>query len=130
MEQTTAAAVGGATARFSSWMETGNVLPDKSTKPGGSVVYVADAGKFAYHMDSTLYGDWDVVGVPPAGMFMNADRTAILPDKLYLLGDAVYTGTGGSLRLLAYRHEVMSGEAYEALQDKDANTLYLIYEED
>ena len=125
-----AAAIGGATARFSSWMETGNVLPDKSTKPGGSVVYVADAGKFAYHMDSTLYGDWDVAGVPPAGIFMNADRTAILPDKLYLLGDAVYTGTGGSLRLLAYRHEVMSGEAYEALQDKDANTLYLIYEED
>ena len=111
-------------------METGNVLPDKSTKPGGNVVYVADAGKFAYHMDSTLYGDWDVAGVPPAGMFMKADRTAILPDKLYLLGDAVYTGTGGSLRLLAYRHEVMSGEAYEALQDKDANTLYLIYEED
>jgi hypothetical protein len=44
VEQTTAAAIGGATARFSSWMETGNVLPDKSTKPGGSVVYVADAG--------------------------------------------------------------------------------------
>lgn len=130
VEHTTAAAVGGATARFSSWMETGNVLPDKSTKPGGNVVYVASAGKFAYHMDSTLYGDWDVAGVPPAGMFMDADRTAILPDKLYLLGDAVYTGTGGSLRLLAYRHEVMSGEAYEALQDKDANTLYLIYEED
>lgn len=130
VEQTTAAAIGGATARFSSWMETGNVLPDKSTKPGGSVVYVADAGKFAYHMDSTLYGDWDVAGVPPAGIFMNADRTAILPDKLYLLGDAVYTGTGGSLRLLAYRHEVMSEEAYEALQDKDANTLYLIYEEE
>jgi len=130
LEEKTPAAIGGATARFSSWMETGNVLPDKSTKPGGSVVYVADAGKFAYHMDSTLYGDWDVAGVPPAGIFMNADRTAILPDKLYLLGDAVYTGTGGSLRLLAYRHEVMSGEAYEALQDKDANTLYLIYEED
>lgn len=130
VEQTTAAAVGGATARFSSWMETGNVLPDKSTKPGGNVVYVASAGKFAYHMDSTLYGDWDVAGVPPAGMFMNADRTAILPDKLYLLGDAIYTGTGGALKLLAYRHEVMSEEAYEALQDKDANTLYLIYEED
>ena len=130
VEQTTAAAIGGATARFSSWMETGNVLPDKSTKPGGSVVYVADAGKFAYHMDSTLYGDWDVAGVPPAGMFMDADRTAILPDKLYLLGDAIYTGTGGALKLLAYRHEVMSEEAYEALQDKDANTLYLIYEEE
>lgn len=130
VEQTTAAAVGGATARFSSWMETGNVLPDKCTKPGGSVVYVAGAGKFAYHMDSTLYGDWDVAGVPPAGMFMNADRTAILPDKLYLLGDAIYTGTGGALKLLAYRHEVMSEEAYEALQDKDANTLYLIYEEE
>ena len=124
------AAVGGATARFSSWMETGNVLPDKSTKPGGSVVYVAGAGKFAYHMDSTLYGDWDVAGVPPAGMFMNADRSGILPDKLYLLGDAVYTGTEGRLRLLSYRHEVMSGDAYEALPDKDANTLYLIYEED
>ncbi len=65
VEQTTTAAVGGATARFSSWMETGNVLPDKGTKPGGSVVYVADAGKFAYYMDSTLYGDWDVAGVPP-----------------------------------------------------------------
>ena len=63
VEHTTAAAVGGATARFSSWMETGNVLPDKSTKPGGNVVYVASAGKFAYHMDSTLYGDWDVAGV-------------------------------------------------------------------
>ena len=34
---------------------------------------------------------------------MNADRTAILPDKLYLLGDAVYAGTGGVLKLLAYR---------------------------
>lgn len=130
VEQTTAAAVGGATARFSSWMETGNVLPDKCTKPGGSVVYVAGAGKFAYHMDSTLYGDWDVAGVSPAGMFMSADRSGILPDKLYLLGDAVYTGTEGRLRLLAYRHEVMSGDAYEALPDKDANTLYLIYEED
>ena len=31
VEQTTTAAVGGATARFSSWMETGNVLPDKCT---------------------------------------------------------------------------------------------------
>ena len=130
VEQATTAAVGGATVRFSSWMETGNVLPDKCTKPGGSVVYVAGAGKFAYRMDSTLYGDWDVAGVPPACMFMDADRTAILPDKLYLLGDAVYTGTGGVLKLLTYRHEVMSEEAYEALQDKDVNTLYLIYEED
>ena len=130
VEQATTAAVGGATVRFSSWMETGNVLPDKCTKPGGSVVYVAGAGKFAYRMDSTLYGDWDVAGVPPACMFMDADRTAILPDKLYLLDDAVYTGTGGVLKLLTYRHEVMSEEAYEALQDKDVNTLYLIYEEE
>lgn len=130
VEQATTAAVGGATVRFSSWMEAGNVLPDKCTKPGGSVVYVAGAGKFAYRMDSTLYGDWDVAGVPPACMFMDADRTAILPDKLYLLGDAVYTGTGGVLKLLTYRHEVMSEEAYEALQDKDVNTLYLIYEEE
>lgn len=130
VEQATTAAVGGATVRFSSWMETGNVLPDKCTKPGGNVVYVAGAGKFAYRMDSTLYGDWDVAGVPPACMFMDADRTAILPDKLYLLGDAVYTGTGGVLKLLTYRHEVMSEEAYEALQDKDVNTLYLIYEEE
>lgn len=130
VEQATTAAVGGATVRFSSWMETGNVLPDKCTKPGGSVVYVAGAGKFAYRMDSTLYGDWDVAGVPPACMFMDADRTAILPDKLYLLGDAVYTETGGVLKLLTYRHEVMSEEAYEALQDKDVNTLYLIYEEE
>ena len=130
VKQATTAAVGGATVRFSSWMETGNVLPDKCTKPGGSVVYVAGAGKFAYRMDSTLYGDWDVAGVPPACMFMDADRTAILPDKLYLLGDAVYTGTGGVLKLLTYRQEVMSEEAYEALQDKDVNTLYLIYEEE
>ena len=130
VEQATTAAVGGATVRFSSWMETGNVLPDKCTKPGGNVVYVAGTGKFAYRMDSTLYGDWDVAGVPPACMFMDADRTAILPDKLYLLGDAVYTGTGGVLKLLTYRHEVMSEEAYEALQDKDVNTLYLIYEEE
>lgn len=129
VEQALATATGGATARFSSWMETGNVLPDKCTKPGGSVVYVTSAKKFAYHMDSTLYGDWDVAGVPPAGLFMNADRTGILPDKLYLLGDAVYAGTGGVLKLLAYRHEVMSEETYDALQDKDANTLYLIYEE-
>ena len=78
-------------------------LPDKSTKPGGSVVYVADAGKFAYHMDSTLYGDWDVAGVPPAGIFMNADRTshpAGQASTCWVI--AVYTGTGGSLRLLAY----------------------------
>ncbi len=129
VEQTTAAAVGGATARFSSWMETGNVLPDKSTKPGAACVCGGCREVRLPHGFHPVRG-LGVVGVPPAGMFMNADRTAILPDKLYLLGDAVYTGTGGSLRLLAYRHEVMSGEAYEALQDKDANTLYLIYEED
>jgi len=129
VEQSTMAAIGGATVRFSLWMETGNVLPDKSTKPGGSVVYVASAGKFAYHIDSTLYGDWAVPGVPPVEMFMNTGRTAILPDKLYLLGDTVYTGTGGTLELLAYRHAVMGESAYEALQNKDANTLYLIYEE-
>ena len=39
------------------------------------------------------YTHLDVYKRQPAGIFMNADRTAILPDKLYLLGDAVYTGT-------------------------------------
>ena len=93
-------------------------------------MYVAGAGKFAYHMDSTCTGTgmWRVCLLPACSM--NADRSGILPDKLYLLGDAVYTGTEGRLRLLSYRHEVMSGDAYEALPDKDANTLYLIYEED
>ena len=31
---------------------------------------------------------------------------------------------------MVYLCTCMSGEAYEALQDKDANTLYLIYEEE
>ena len=130
VEGSTGAALGGSTARFSAWMEEGNVSPDKSTKPGGSVVYVANARKFAYYVDSTLYGDWGVAGVPPVGMFMDSGRTSILTDKLYLFGDTVYAGTGGGLKLLSYRHEVLSEDAYEALEEKDGNTLYLTYEEE
>lgn len=130
VEGSTGSALNGSTARFSAWMDEGNVLPDKSTKPGGSVVYVANAKKFAYYVDSSLYGDWDVAGVSPVGMFMDPELTSILTDKLYLLGDTVYTGTGGELKLLSYRHEVLSEDAYEALEEKDGNTLYLTYEEE
>ena len=51
-------------------------------------------------------------------------------NRFLMVGGAVYTGTEGRLRLLSYRHEVMSGDAYEALPDQDENTLYLIYEEE
>ena len=73
-----------------------------------------------------------MAAVLPANSYDEVEYTGgdAMVQAVYKAGDAGYTGTGGSLRLLAYRHEVMSGEAYEALQDKDANTLYLIYEED
>ena len=74
------------------------------------MVYVAGAGKFAYHMDSTLYGDWDVAGVPPAGMFMNADRSGIY-QLLTCWAMPYIPEQEGGRDCFSYRHEVMSGDA-------------------
>ena len=94
------------------------------------MVYVAGAGKFAYHMDSTVRGLGDGGGSTPCRHVHECGPDSHPAGQALPAGDAVYTGTEGRLRLLSYRHEVMSGDAYEALPDQDENTLYLIYEED
>lgn len=128
VQRTTGAAVGGATARFAAWVAEGNVVPDKATKAGGKIVYVASAKSFAYYVDSTFYGSWDVENVPPTDMYMNADLTKVLPDKIYILGDVTYTGGTEGLSLLAYRHKLMTDAEFEALEEKEEGVLYLTYE--
>ena len=101
-----------------------------SIQAGGLIVYVRSSGLFAYYVDGKYYNSWNVAGIPSPDMYLNANRTGILRDKLYLLGDSLYTAASGTLALLAHRHEILTEEAFEALGDKDATTIYMTYEEE
>ena len=130
VESTTSFALKGATARFSAIVDDATVESQTSVQTGGHIMYVRSAGVFAYAVGGKYYNNWNVEGVPSPGMYMNGDRTGILRDKLYLLGYSVYTATDGKLTLLAHRHEILTEEAFEALGDKDATTIYMTYEEE
>lgn len=128
VENTTGFALKGATARFSAIVENATIETLSSLKPGGQVVYVQALGIFAYHVDGKYYSSWGAPGVPPMGMYK--DDSGILRDKLYLLGNSIYTASSGTLTLLAHRHEILTEEAFEALGDKDDTTIYMTYEEE
>lgn len=130
VEITTGFSLKGATARFSGIVENATVESQSSTQPGGQVAYVRSAGLFAYHVGGKYYNNWNVEGIPGADLFMNPSRTEVHKDKLYLLGNSIYTATSGTLTLLAHRHEILTEEAFEALDDKDDTTIYMTYEEE
>lgn len=95
----------GASARFSQFVE-GKTIRGTTKETDGVVVFDTSAKKFAYKcstveplstfstdtvVDPTpidmffYYAEW-----PTVNMYMNADRTAVLKDKAYLMGGAVY----------------------------------------
>lgn len=123
-------ALKGATARFSAIVDDATVESQTSVQTGGFIMYVRSAGVFAYAVGGRYYNDWNVEGMPGPDMYMNGDRTGILRDKLYQLGYSVYTATDGRLTLLTYCHEILTEEAFEALDNKDSSTIYMTYEEE
>lgn len=128
VNRTFTATMEGATVRFSGIVESGNISPGKSTTPGGKVVWVRSADRFAYQTTAGLYAVWEVAGVPPSELF-HSDGIPH-PDKLYLLGDTLYVCRDGSLSVLVHRHEVMSEDDFEKLANKDDNVIYMTYEEE
>lgn len=130
VENTTVAAQNGATVRFSGIVDRVVLEIKSSAQTGGKVVYVKSSGLFAYYVGGKYYANWNVDGVPSPGMYMYAGNTRIHRDKLYMLGNSIYTATSGGLTLFSHRHEVLSEEAYEALAEKDDTTIYLTYEEE
>ena len=99
VEDTSGAALRGATARFSRMVDTATITEESTSQTGGEVVYVRSLCRFAYFAGGTYYGNWNVQDVSPADLFMNATRTELLKDKAYLCGDALYVwdGAKGSL---------------------------------
>lgn len=128
VENTTGFALKGTTARFSGIVENAAIETMSSITPGGQIVYVRALGIFAYYVGGKYYNSWGAPGIPPPGMY--ADQAGILRDKLYLLGNSIYTATSGTLTLLAHRHEILTEESFEALGDKDETTIYMTYEEE
>lgn len=86
--KTALAALQGATVRFSGMVEEAPVSFIEPTDPG-DVYYVKSAKVFVLKtgsMTSTVFHrQWDT-----ADRYMNEERTEVLKDKLYLLGDTVY----------------------------------------
>lgn len=130
VENSTGFAVKGATVRFFGIVDDAAIESQSSTQAGGQIVYVRASGIFAYCVDGKYYNSWNVAGTPPPDMYLNADKTGILRDKLYLFGNSVYTATSGTLTLLAHPHEIMSEEQYAALGEISDTTIYLTYEDE
>lgn len=128
VENTTGFALKGTTVRFSGIVENAAIETMSSITPGGQIVYVRALGIFAYFVGGKYYNSWRAPGIPPPSMY--ADQAGILRDRLYLLGNSIYTATSGILVLLAHRHEILTEEAFEALADKDESTIYMTYEEE
>ena len=89
-ENTAGAALRGATARFSGIVENATIQQLQSTGEGGTVVYVRSSHVFAYFIGDKYYNDWNVQGVPAVDLYMNAARTEILKDKIYLYDGILY----------------------------------------
>lgn len=89
-ENTAGAALRGATARFSGIVENVTIQQLQSTDEGGTVVYVRSSHVFAYFIGDKYYNDWNVQDVPAADLYMNAARTEMLKDKIYLYDGILY----------------------------------------
>lgn len=129
VENSTVFALKGATARFYGFVENAPIETMSSIQAGGLIVYVRSSGLFAYYVGGKYYNSWNVAGIPSPDMYLNANRTGILCDKLYLLGDSLYTAASGTLALLVHPHEIMSEEQYGELEEISDTTIYLTYED-
>ena len=88
-ESTALAAMKGATARFDMAVEDAKIESMSYGGNDGRVVFVKSKGIFAYLAGSMtsakFYNNWLT-----ADMYLDATRSSILKDKLYLFGETVY----------------------------------------
>ena len=89
-ENTAKAAMNGASARFSGFVDSGTIQAASSIQGGGTVVYVKSQKMFAYSVGGQLYNNWAVTGVPSPDLFLDGTRSAVLKDKTYICGDTLY----------------------------------------
>ena len=89
-EATAVASRDGATARFARMVLSATILLASAVGEGGEIVYVLSAKRFAYLLNGKCYSNWGVDGVPRADLYMDAGRTAVLKDKVFLCGDVLY----------------------------------------
>lgn len=89
------AAKGGASARFTGWLKTGEILQMSTTATGGEVVFVEDKGRFAYGVGGRLFNNWGT-----ADMYMDAVREHPLGDKVYLYGNSAWVWNAGDATLV------------------------------
>ncbi|MCR5394165.1 MAG: hypothetical protein K6E86_02060 [Bacteroidales bacterium] len=84
-EVTANAGARGATTRIDGIVE-GEITLQSGTAPSvDGIYYLQSAGCFAAKSGDVYYGEWDT-----ADLYMSADRTQILKDKIYLLGETLY----------------------------------------
>lgn len=142
-EGTALAALRGATARFNSIVETGDLV-EETIAEFLRVVYIKDKALFAaVSEDGLYYNSW-----PTASLYLNEDRTEILKDKIYLIGKVLYIwneeessiveisggGSGSGFYDITRQHPLESGfytketaiAALESAEIKDENKLGLI----
>lgn len=136
-EDTALAALKGATARFSGFVESGTVQQQSSVAAGGRIVWLRSAKNFVYEVGGKYYNNWSVEGVPSAGLYHSG--ISLLKDKSYLCGDTLYVwsdeegdlvaasgggGTGSGFYNVTRLHPLASGyytkeTAVAALADAD-----------
>lgn len=89
-EGTAKTALEGATARFSGFIESGEIQLASSASAGGVVVYIKSKKLFAYQLSGKYYNNWNVEGVPSPDLFLAWSRNEVLKDKTYICGDTLY----------------------------------------
>lgn len=89
-EGTAKAALEGATARFSGFVESGEIQLASSASAGGVVVYIKNKKLFAYQLSGKYYNNWNVEGIPSPDLFLTWSRNEVLKDKTYICGDTLY----------------------------------------
>lgn len=89
-EGTAKTALEGATARFSGFVESGEIQLASSASAGGVVVYIKSKKLFAYQLSGKYYNNWNVEGVPSPDLFLAWSRNEVLKDKTYICGDTLY----------------------------------------
>ena len=137
-EDTAKAALEGATARFSGFVESGEIQLASSTSAGGIIVYIKSKKQFAYQLSGKFYNSWNVEGVPSPDLFLTWSKNEILKDKIYIYGDTLYVwseedgdlvkasggGSGSGFYNVTQLHPLVSGyytkdTAVAALADAD-----------
>lgn len=131
-------ALRGATGRFGGfvtideeWLSAGDIdiLSSEEAFAAERVMYNAQTGRFLVQDSAKIFFDrWD--GSALYNHTVAGAGTQAFHDKVYIWGDVPYLYHSGMLVRVRERVVYLSAEEYEGLEAKDADTIYMIYEED